>query len=68
MDKIYASLTEIERRNGYKIDLLISCGDYQAARNTGDLSHMHVNKKYRSLKTFYRYYSGELVSVSIYID
>ncbi|VDM41547.1 unnamed protein product [Toxocara canis] len=30
MDKIYASLAEIERIHGFKFDLLISCGDYQA--------------------------------------
>ncbi|KHN80109.1 Lariat debranching enzyme [Toxocara canis] len=61
MDKIYASLAEIERIHGFKFDLLISCGDYQV-RNYGDLMHMHVNKKYRNLQTFYRYYSGEMTA------
>lgn len=59
MDKIYAVLAEIEKEKGYKFDLLICCGDYQSVRNYGDLYHMHVNEKYRSLQTFYKYYSGE---------
>uniref|UniRef100_A0A915PV11 Lariat debranching enzyme C-terminal domain-containing protein n=1 Tax=Setaria digitata TaxID=48799 RepID=A0A915PV11_9BILA len=60
MDKIYATMAEIERREGYKFDLLISCGDYEAVRNCGDLKHMHAPKKYRHLQCFHRYYSGEL--------
>ncbi|XGW21121.1 hypothetical protein V3C99_004237 [Haemonchus contortus] len=59
MDKIYEVLAEIEKERGYKFDLLICCGDYQAVRNYGDLHHMHVSEKYRSLQTFYKYYSGE---------
>ncbi|VDN07761.1 unnamed protein product, partial [Thelazia callipaeda] len=60
MDKIYATLAEIERREGYNFDLLICCGDYEAVRNYGDLKHMHVPEKYRNLQTFHRYYSGEI--------
>uniref|UniRef100_A0A914ZVZ2 Lariat debranching enzyme C-terminal domain-containing protein n=2 Tax=Parascaris univalens TaxID=6257 RepID=A0A914ZVZ2_PARUN len=60
IDKIYACLAEIERTNRFHFDLLISCGDYQAVRNYGDLAHMHVNRKYRNLQTFYRYYCGEM--------
>ncbi|VDL64195.1 unnamed protein product [Nippostrongylus brasiliensis] len=59
MDKIYAVLAEIEKAKGYKFDLLVCCGDYQSVRNYGDLHHMHVSAKYRSLQTFYKYYSGE---------
>ncbi|VDM73864.1 unnamed protein product, partial [Strongylus vulgaris] len=59
MDKIYEVLAEIEKEKGYKFDLLICCGDYQSVRNYGDLHHMHVNEKYRSIQTFYKYYSGE---------
>ncbi|KAK6056302.1 hypothetical protein COOONC_06196 [Cooperia oncophora] len=72
MDKIYEVLAEIEKEKGYKFDLLICCGDYQVLfayqpvelvstrrRNYGDLHHMHVSEKYRSLQTFYKYYSGE---------
>lgn len=29
MDKIYATMQELEKRTGEKFDLLISCGDYQ---------------------------------------
>ncbi|CAB3407998.1 unnamed protein product [Caenorhabditis bovis] len=59
MDKIYEVMALIEQRQGYKFDLLICCGDYQAVRNYGDLHHMHVKDKYKELQTFYKYYSGE---------
>ncbi|VDN51474.1 unnamed protein product [Dracunculus medinensis] len=61
MDKIYATLAAVERKNRYKFDLLICCGDYQAVRNYGDLKHMHIKEKYRALNSFYRYYSAEVV-------
>lgn len=49
----------IEKEKGYKFDLLICCGDYQSVRNHGDLLQMSVPPCYRSLQTFYKYYSGE---------
>ncbi|UMM13738.1 hypothetical protein L5515_001866 [Caenorhabditis briggsae] len=59
MDAIYETMALIEEKKGYKFDLLICCGDYQAVRNHGDLPHMSIPPKYRSLQTFYKYYSGE---------
>ncbi|CAL2028945.1 unnamed protein product [Caenorhabditis brenneri] len=59
MDAIYETMAMIEEKKGYKFDLLICCGDYQSVRNYGDLPHMSIPPKYRSLQTFYKYYSGE---------
>ncbi|KAH7722605.1 RNA lariat debranching enzyme [Aphelenchoides avenae] len=62
MDRIYAKMAEIESREGFKFDLLVCCGDYQAVRNYGDLKHMHCPQKFQRLNTFYKYYSGEKVA------
>ncbi|TKR95589.1 hypothetical protein L596_009733 [Steinernema carpocapsae] len=59
MDAIYGTLNELEKEKGYKFDLLLCCGDFQALRNCGDLRHMHCPEKFWNLKTFYKYYSGE---------
>ncbi|CAG5123803.1 unnamed protein product [Candidula unifasciata] len=59
LDKIYDSVSELERQNGFKIDLLIICGDFQAVRNFDDLQAMAVPPKFQKLNTFYKYYSGE---------
>lgn len=37
LDNIYATIADLEQREGYKIDLLIICGDFQAVRNEDDL-------------------------------
>ncbi|PNW87402.1 hypothetical protein CHLRE_02g146950v5 [Chlamydomonas reinhardtii] len=62
LDKIYATLQLLEQREGKKIDLLICCGDFQAVRNLDDLETMACPPKYRSMQTFYKYYSGERVA------
>ncbi|KAG1670357.1 hypothetical protein FOA52_000117 [Chlamydomonas sp. UWO 241] len=59
LDDIYATLQHLEHKEGKKIDLLISCGDFQAVRNMDDLETMACPQKYKSLNTFYKYYSGE---------
>lgn len=59
LDKIYEALTYMESNNGFKVDLLICCGDFQAVRNLSDLSCMACPIKYREMNTFYKYYSGE---------
>ena len=59
LDAIYASVLETQRRNGITIDLLLICGDFQACRNEQDLNCMAVPQKYRSMASFYKYYSGE---------
>ncbi|GFN99776.1 lariat debranching enzyme-like [Plakobranchus ocellatus] len=62
LDKIYDTVTELEKQRGFKIDILIICGDFQAVRNFDDLQAMAVPPKYQQLNTFYKYYSGEKVA------
>lgn len=59
LDKIYESISYLENKEGVKVDLLLCCGDFQAVRNEGDMKCMAVPPKYRSMQTFYKYYSGE---------
>ncbi|BDA50256.1 Lariat debranching enzyme [Coccomyxa sp. Obi] len=62
LDKIYATMQHLERKQNTKIDLLICCGDFQAVRNLDDLECLACPPKYRDLKTFYRYYTGQEVA------
>jgi len=62
LDAIYASVLETQKRNGLTIDLLLICGDFQACRNEQDLNCMAVPQKYRTMASFYKYYSGEVVA------
>ena len=91
LDKIYATLQQLEKRQNTKIDLLICCGDFQvcpvfptlgrhqchhsafplinkisflpqAVRNLDDLECLACPPKYRDLKSFYRYYTGQAVA------
>ncbi|MCO5547267.1 hypothetical protein L7F22_000714 [Adiantum nelumboides] len=62
LDNIYATLQHLERMETIKIDLLICCGDFQAVRNEDDLRCMACPDKYKSMKTFWKYYSGEEVA------
>ncbi|KAG7463938.1 hypothetical protein MATL_G00181910 [Megalops atlanticus] len=59
LDKIYETIGYLERKEGVTVDLLLCCGDFQAVRNEGDMKCMAVPPKYRSMQTFYKYYSGE---------
>uniref|UniRef100_A0AAY4EVI8 Lariat debranching enzyme C-terminal domain-containing protein n=1 Tax=Denticeps clupeoides TaxID=299321 RepID=A0AAY4EVI8_9TELE len=59
LDKIYETIDYMERREGTKVDLLLCCGDFQAVRNEGDMMCMAVPAKFRQMRTFYKYYSGE---------
>ena len=60
LDDIYASVRHIEETENVKVDLLISCGDFQAVRNESDLDSMAVPQKYKQLGCFHKYYSGEM--------
>lgn len=60
IETIYNSLVNIERLTNSKIDLLICCGDYEAIRNQHDLKSLAVKEKYRTMGSFYKYYSGVL--------
>ncbi|KAI1885312.1 hypothetical protein AGOR_G00218850 [Albula goreensis] len=59
LDKIYETIGYLEQKEGVTVDLLLCCGDFQAVRNEGDMKCMAVPAKYRSMQTFYKYYSGE---------
>ncbi|GAA6231725.1 lariat debranching enzyme [Lates japonicus] len=59
LDKIYETISYLEKKEGVKVDLLLCCGDFQAVRNEGDMKCMAVPAKYRMMQTFYKYYSGE---------
>lgn len=62
LDKIYDSISVLESKNNFKIDLLLICGDFQANRNETDLESMACPPKYREMNTYYKYYSGEKVA------
>nr|XP_061826806.1 lariat debranching enzyme-like [Nerophis lumbriciformis]XP_061826807.1 lariat debranching enzyme-like [Nerophis lumbriciformis]XP_061826808.1 lariat debranching enzyme-like [Nerophis lumbriciformis]XP_061826809.1 lariat debranching enzyme-like [Nerophis lumbriciformis]XP_061826810.1 lariat debranching enzyme-like [Nerophis lumbriciformis] len=59
LDKIYETIAYLEKKQDVKVDLLLCCGDFQAVRNEGDLKCMAVPAKYRTMQTFYKYFSGE---------
>ena len=52
LDAIYAHIAALEAQNGYKVDLLLICGDFQAIRNLRDLQCMAVPDKYKQLGGF----------------
>ncbi|KAJ7600763.1 DBR1-domain-containing protein [Mycena floridula] len=58
LENIYSHIQQLEHRNGYKVDLLLICGDFQAMRNHQDLQCMACPDKYKELGGFYKYYSG----------
>ena len=62
LDQIYKTLEKVQEREGVKVELLICCGDFQAARNDGDLASMAVPPKYRKMNTFYKVYPGMKLS------
>ncbi|KAL0397576.1 UNVERIFIED_CONTAM: Lariat debranching enzyme [Sesamum calycinum] len=59
LDNVYATLVHLQEVEKIKIDLLICCGDFQAVRNENDLQSLNVPPKYRSMNSFWKYYSGE---------
>ncbi|TBU29220.1 DBR1-domain-containing protein [Dichomitus squalens] len=59
LDAIYSHIASLEERNGYKVDLLLVCGDFQAIRNYHDLQCMAVPDKYKKLGGFLKYYTGQ---------
>ncbi|KAL6574289.1 lariat debranching enzyme [Orobanche hederae] len=59
LDNVYATLLYLQEVEKIKIDLLICCGDFQAVRNKKDLESLNVPSKYRTMNSFWKYYSGE---------
>jgi len=62
LEKTYQTIKQIEERDGQKVDLLLCCGDFQSTRNLSDLACMACPDKYKSMCTFYKYYSGEAIA------
>ncbi|VFQ79819.1 unnamed protein product [Cuscuta campestris] len=62
LDNVYATLLHLQDVEKIKIDLLICCGDFQAVRNKKDLESLNVPHKYRTMNSFWKYYSGEKVA------
>eukprot|EP00192_Tetraselmis_astigmatica_P005189 CAMPEP_0117670614 /NCGR_PEP_ID=MMETSP0804-20121206/12866_1 /TAXON_ID=1074897 /ORGANISM="Tetraselmis astigmatica, Strain CCMP880" /LENGTH=454 /DNA_ID=CAMNT_0005478963 /DNA_START=166 /DNA_END=1526 /DNA_ORIENTATION=+ len=62
LEKIYQTVADMEKAQGFKIDMVICCGDFQSTRNYDDLETMSCPPKYRHIQTFYKYYSGEKVA------
>ncbi|KAJ4966065.1 hypothetical protein NE237_017914 [Protea cynaroides] len=62
LDNVYATLLHLEKVENMKIDLLLCCGDFQAVRNQKDLESLNVKPKYRSMNSFWKYYSGQEVA------
>jgi lariat debranching enzyme len=64
LDQIYDGLRALQARmpDSRPVDLLICCGDFQSVRNEEDLECMACPQKYRSMQSFYKYYTGERVA------
>ncbi|KAL8144152.1 hypothetical protein V2J09_017184 [Rumex salicifolius] len=62
LDKVYATLAQLEKVENTKVDLLICCGDFQAVRNEKDLESLNVPAKFKQMNTFWKYYSGQAVA------
>lgn len=62
LDAMYAAIREAERARGISVELVICAGDFQAARNAADLACMACPPKFRDMRTFWRYYAGQLAA------
>lgn len=59
LNAIYAAVAAAAEARGWPgVDVLIICGDFQAARNGRDVEVMSVPAKYRVLGDFHEYYAG----------
>lgn len=58
LEKVYATIAEIEQAENINISLLLCCGDFQSMRNLADLRCMAVPDKYKELGSFWKYYAG----------
>lgn len=54
LEIIYNTITEAEKVDGKKVDLLICCGDFQSTRNLTDLKCMAVPDKFKDMCSFYK--------------
>lgn len=54
LEKIYEYIENHEKKNQFKVDLLICCGDFQATRNEYDLECMAIPRKFYDMCTFHK--------------
>ncbi|KAL8450338.1 hypothetical protein Emag_003184 [Eimeria magna] len=59
LDALYALVERMQKEEDIKIDLVICCGDFQSLRSVDDLRFFCAPPKYRELKDFHKYFSGE---------
>lgn len=64
LDRVYDAIAELTKRSsdGKPVDVLLCCGDFQAARNEQDMECMACPTKFRMMQDFYKYYSGVKVA------
>lgn len=63
LDAIYAAVQEAERAAAAgAVELVICPGDFEAVRNEDDLMCMACPDKFKDMRSFYKYYSGESVA------
>lgn len=60
MNDIYSAVeVQCAQRGWDSVDLVVIGGDFQAVRNSADLTCMAVPVKYRAMGDFHEYYSGQ---------
>ncbi|KAL8273922.1 hypothetical protein Esti_002245 [Eimeria stiedai] len=59
LDALYALVERMQKEENIKVDLVICCGDFESLRSTDDLRFFCAPPKYRKLKDFHKYFSGE---------
>ena len=59
LDVVYELVRDCEMRMGFLIDLVVICGDLQAARSENDVKCMAAPDKYKQLGDFRKYYLGK---------
>ncbi|KAG2328675.1 hypothetical protein Bca52824_011403 [Brassica carinata] len=62
LDNVYKTIQHHEQIHNTKVDLLLCCGDFQAVRNEKDMDSLSIPIKYREMKSFWKYYSGQEVT------
>ena len=59
LDQIYDAILEAEDTRHVQTDFFLSCGDFQAIRTREELDTLACPDKYRHMKDFTKYWSGE---------
>merc|ERR1712174_107743 len=59
LECIYDAIEHIQTERNIKISALFCCGDFESIRNEDDMNSVAVPDKYRSMKSFWKYYNGE---------